>query len=259
MLVRGRGRPGEARAARGPGRSRPSSPASRRRPMSATTTSPQRPRPGSSTWAGFLAWKVTVSAARAAGPSGLAGVARHAARHVDRHHPVRRLGHAQGRAPPPAPSSGRDRPGAEQGVDPDAGSSAPFSGFVARPSARCAAWASWVGGLAQRAHLHRPAALLQQPRRHIAVAAVVAGPAEHQGRLPRKRAQTASATAVPARSISVSPGVPAAIAAASAGAISRRSGSGVRQPAGATARRSSRSRSTRPCCRSSRACSTPAA
>ena len=72
----------------------------------------------------------------------------------------------------------------------------------------------------QRSQRNRPTLLLQQPRRDVAVAAIVARPASTSVRHGRNLCWMARATARPAFAISVGPGTPSAGEAASARAIS---------------------------------------
>ena len=116
--------------------------------------------------------------------------------------------------------------GAEQRIDDERGALEARRPTAPRPApssgaAAAAASPFSAAALAEQREPHRPAALRQDARRDEAVAAIVAGTAQHADR-PRaaSAAMIASATARPAFSISAMPGMPPAIVSRSASPIS---------------------------------------
>ncbi len=191
--------------------------------MSATTTSPHRPRPGSSTCAGFLAWKVTVRAAWGAKPSGapvsppspegrstatraapLAVLRRRAAWAEDSSGRARP---APNRASITSPSAGASALGRERTSPVQAAAAAAASPFSPARSPRAATPTGHPAWARRRAATQPSPPLFPGPH------STTTGRGDH-------RAATASATAVPARSMSRLPGTPLSIAAASAARVS---------------------------------------
>ena len=187
-------------------------------------------RPGSSTWAGFLAWKVTVRPRAGRGAARLAGVARHAARHVDGDHPLGTSRQAARPPSPPRPPAAATSPAPNRASIQSAGLERPVERAApARPSGRGAPGRRCGGRLGQRA---RPPPASRGPsagaRPHSRRRRCCPGRRARRPAARRKRAQMASATAVPARSISIAPGRPGGDGGARRPRPSRRrSGSGA--------------------------------
>ena len=153
--------------------------------MPARITSPQHKPPGQQQMAGFLAEEGD----RERGPhrdlaQDRAAIARDAARHVDRNHQgpagIEGPGH-----PARGARQGPRQPGPEQRVDHHLGViqqrfGAVFGQGLDRAVPECGVMAGGARepvSRAQQREAHRPAGGGQVPRRHEAVAAVVAGPA----------------------------------------------------------------------------------
>ena len=187
-------------------------------PISATTISPHRSRPGSNTCPGFLRAKVTVQTAGAA-PT-LAAVAHHAARHVDgdQRQPALR---SRSQCCRDSALQGPTQAGSKQCIDDQRGvldhprlqcldAAAPA---VAREAAHRRADFPWAPSRATRTG--QPALRVRRPRRnrrrHCCRVRTARGPAAGDQRRVISRT-----TASPAFCMSTEPGVPPAIAARSA-------------------------------------------
>ncbi len=194
------------------------------KPMSTTTTSPQRLLPGSNKWAGFLRWKVTVRAQAGRVFQRLGAVARQAGRQVHRHdRRARRLGRAQHRLGVrvqrlrKAPRrTGRPRQGPRRPARPATAARAARStgrrprrrrpsAVRGRPSRRSPRSSPWRPGRGRRRSRPRRCCRGRTGRRP--------GAGSSGGRWRRRRP-------APARSISTVPGAPAAAAARSAAELS---------------------------------------
>ena len=196
-------------------------------PISATVTGPHRRRPGSSRWPGFGRAKVTVSVAVTTGPRG-APVS-----------PSRPEGTSTASTGTPealmrptraaaAPSSGRERPAPNRASTTSAkpAGSAPAASATG-PVHSAAAAAASPRSAARSPRSATSTAIPAAARRRAATnpsPPLLPGPHRTRTRpspaLAPAIASTRSATAAPARRIRSRPGVPAAIAAASARRIS---------------------------------------
>ena len=188
------------------------------RPMSATTSSPQRSRPGISRWPGFLRKKVTVTSARIAAPRAAPVV------------PSRPEGTSMDTTGTPAvdtartisSGTGRDRPAPNSAstISPAPVTSTPCSTApVQRAAIVAASPLSASRGPSSARRTGHPQRLRYRATTKPSPP-LLPGPHSTSTGLAPKRRTISSATARPARSISSSDGTPAATASASARYIS---------------------------------------